>query len=215
MLRATVDEAAKQFNVAPKTIREWMRYGMPVHKEGGKGAGNGAIIDMARAPNWVAEERQLRPPRWAEYFNGLEPEMQNPFRAVAERFFSMSVDAIAAAAVNWYSEPKTSGKLAWRELGLTDKQARGVVWDMWAHASLFLLVGKLERFDSYVATMFSETNGKADLDDLASLFLCGDINSEWNPNMEMPERIRPFAPQSYKERAAKRLRKSSKAHAQD
>ena len=71
MLKATVDQAASQFDVTPKTIREWIRDGMPVHQRGDKGSGNGAVVDMARAPHWVAEKRGHRPWPLAEYLTRI------------------------------------------------------------------------------------------------------------------------------------------------
>lgn len=53
-------ELAALFRVTPKTVRGWMRDGMPVVVEGSVGAGNEAQIDLASAVRWYVEKNATR-----------------------------------------------------------------------------------------------------------------------------------------------------------
>ena len=55
-----------------------------------------------------------------------------------------------------------------------------MVWDWWGHSALFLLTLKLDHFERLLA---KRTDGM-DLDDMASLFFCGDIRSKWKDEMK-------------------------------
>src|SRR5262245_42993594 len=128
MLRATTQEAAEIFKVTPKTINEWVHDGLPVHRAGKQGAGNSHVIDMARAPEWVRQHQSRGLSPIAQYLLSPESPHPNPLRWVVERFFEEAVDALAAAAINWYQQPRKNGRLHWKEIGLTDEQARAMVF---------------------------------------------------------------------------------------
>jgi phage terminase Nu1 subunit (DNA packaging protein) len=58
-LAVSVARAAQLFDVTEKTVRSWIRAGLPTLKKGGKGAGNAAIIDLADLIPWYLEENAL------------------------------------------------------------------------------------------------------------------------------------------------------------
>ncbi len=55
----SVDRAAELFDVTEKTVRTWIRAGLPVLKKGGKGRGNAALLDLAELIPWYLEENAL------------------------------------------------------------------------------------------------------------------------------------------------------------
>jgi len=55
----TVERVALLFGVTDKTVRSWIRAGMPVIKAGGKGKGNGALVDLAIVIQWYLDENAL------------------------------------------------------------------------------------------------------------------------------------------------------------
>jgi phage terminase Nu1 subunit (DNA packaging protein) len=55
----SVGKAASLFGVSEKTVRSWIQTGLTVLKEGGKGPGRGAIVDLAEIVRWYLSEASL------------------------------------------------------------------------------------------------------------------------------------------------------------
>jgi phage terminase Nu1 subunit (DNA packaging protein) len=55
----SVDRIASIFDVTEKTVRSWIRAGLPTIKPGGKGKGNGALLDLAEVVVWYLAENAL------------------------------------------------------------------------------------------------------------------------------------------------------------
>jgi len=55
----TIPRAVVIFEVTEKTVRSWIRAGLPVLKAGAKGSGNGALVDLAELIPWYLEENAL------------------------------------------------------------------------------------------------------------------------------------------------------------
>ncbi|MBX5463683.1 MAG: hypothetical protein IRZ28_21680 [Steroidobacteraceae bacterium] len=145
---------------------------------------------MARAPEWVRRHQSRGLAPIAEYF--LSTNEPNPLRWLVERFQDGVLHAIALAALSWLEEPGTDGKLAWEKAGLTEAQARTMVWHWWGFSSMF--IDELKRSQFEKRWIGPETDG-ADLDDLASLWFSGDIRSRWKDTWTMPESLRRFWPE--------------------
>ena len=58
-LAVSVTRASELFGVTEKTVRSWIRSGLKTMKSGGKGAGNGALIDLAVLIPWYLEDNAL------------------------------------------------------------------------------------------------------------------------------------------------------------
>ncbi|HZO22279.1 MAG TPA: helix-turn-helix domain-containing protein [Steroidobacteraceae bacterium] len=196
MLTMTVDEAATAFGVRPKTIREWISEGLPCHRRGDKGLGNGAIIDAARAPAWVINRRQLdSSPPWTEHFG--DQEQSNPLRMVVEWFADGVPEMITGALLLWLEDGR------WRPLGCTEEQAREAAGELYLIMAMALTAYK-GQFDTGV----SRRMGGADLDDLASLLLRGSVRSDWlSLTVPITERIRPLIPSAIAEKMAARAQR--------
>jgi len=54
----SVSDAAALFGVTSKTVRCWIRAGMPPARAGGKGPGAGALIDVDSAVTWLEQVRR-------------------------------------------------------------------------------------------------------------------------------------------------------------
>ena len=188
--KLTIDEAAGLFAVTKKTIRSWVAQGMPTLRAGGKGAGNGALIDLPHAAIWLARKRELPAVRWAEYLQGEDAGLRNPLRWAVEKFAAGAIRAIAVGAIYWYRNKRTSGSIAWQELGLTEAQARAVVWQLAMQAALYVHTYKLDRFERDI----SRAGEYCDLDALATLFLQGEIESAFVDEIAIPEVLHEFRP---------------------
>ena len=60
MLTKTTKEFAEIFGVTEKTVRTWIRDGMPVVKQGAQGAGNESEIDFEAGTRWYFEKNRER-----------------------------------------------------------------------------------------------------------------------------------------------------------
>lgn len=58
----SVREAAKHFKVDPVTVRRWLRRGCPCVRQGQRGPGLGAHLDLAAAERWLAPWRGMAGP---------------------------------------------------------------------------------------------------------------------------------------------------------
>lgn len=196
MMALTVEQAAQAARVTPKTVRAWIRdEGCPVVQEGGKGAGNGALIDGARFPRWLMEHEGRRRASMADYFTENHPG-HNPLREMVDTFRRGSLYAIAASLRNWADSPAKNGKLDYRTIGITRDQARAVAWQVYAEIMLVMAAYQVERFDH---DLRNELDG--DLDDWMSLLTEGDFRTTWpEPMSVFPEKIIDLMPPELREK---------------
>lgn len=185
-MTSTVDDFATLLRVTTKTVREYLRQGMPVVREGGKGAGNGALIDTARAIPWVKEHRGQLGTTVAEYLLTQPPEQRNPLRWSVERYHDGVIRMIASVLAGYHRDCAAE----WRALGLTDKQMRALTGKLFGAIAVTVLTYKVKQFDAEVR---QRADG-ADLDDLASLYFHGDIRTAFDDTIEIPESIKSYMP---------------------
>jgi phage terminase Nu1 subunit (DNA packaging protein) len=57
----SVTQIADGFSVTSKTVRAWIREGLPTLEDGSKGKGNGAVIRLRDAVRWYMETRLADP----------------------------------------------------------------------------------------------------------------------------------------------------------
>lgn len=207
MLTVTIEQAAKIFEVTPKTIRQWIRdEGLPTARTGGKGPGQGALVDLARIGCWQ-RERKGRRHSVADAFAKQVPERPNPLRVFVELHHHQALAALGLAFRDWTEEPGQSAT-AFDALGLTPEQARRVAAALWLHAALYLGVYTFDRFEQDVA----EKTGGADLDDFWSLATEGDVRSEWHQtDATVPEFVLASLPAATVEALAKSAPKPQRA----
>lgn len=190
MMPMTVETAAQIARVTPKTIRQWIRdEGCPVIQEGGKGAGNGALIDAARFARWYLQREQSRRTTMADALAHLAPGC-NPLRELTDQFRRGALRAIAATLRSWADEPNEHGDLDYRKAGISKTQARAVAWQVFAGTMMALAAYQTERFEVDLQAEIG-----ADLDDLLSLWTEGDFRTRWpEPLNDIPTCILPCMP---------------------
>ena len=183
-LAISVDDFATLNRVTTKTVREWIREGLPVISAGGKGAGNGSVIDAARGIPWVVRKRNEGLASMADFLNTRHPSQQNLLRWSVERYHEGAIRMIGAALSGWHRDCRSE----WEKLGLTDDTMDELVFRVFGAVALTLLSYKIKKFEGEVREL---ANG-ADLDDLASLYLMGDFQTKFEDRIEIPETIKPY-----------------------
>jgi hypothetical protein len=98
-----VAEAAAELGVRPDTLRAWIRRGAPVVQPGSPGPGRGALVDLDAVRRWRARGADGAP--------------------------ALAIDAelIARGAMAAFRDGMH------RDYGLTDRQAAGLISEVWAH----------------------------------------------------------------------------------
>lgn len=172
----TVDQAAEQLDVSAKTIRQWIRdCGLPILRAGGKGPNQGALIDGARLPAWLRQDRGAQLSPVASWLRANHLDHPNPLRWIVELHHHRSLAALALAVRSWVEDtgdhPTTPASI-----GLTSDQARQAAAGIWLRAALYL--GEFTFGGQFERDLAARGDG-ADLDDWASLLLEADVHSAW------------------------------------
>lgn len=189
-MHMTIEEVARQTNKTPKAVRDWVRlHGCPTVRRGGKGAGNGALIDTARFGAWWRKFQKQRPNAMAEFFNTHHPGV-NPIRNVVDVYRENAINALGAMLFSYATDPDDCGKCDFRALGLTPEQVQGVAWQIYLLSAMCLGSLQVDGFDERL-----QKSTGLDCDDLFSMLTEGDFRTDWEePTFNIPPRIAAFIP---------------------
>jgi hypothetical protein len=184
MTDATVESMARMAGVSEKTVRDWIRvHGLPVTKGGGKGPGQGAIVDCTRFASWYRRHNGDREPHWSDGFAECYPD-KNPFRDIAWNVCRDLVSLLGYSLRDWAENPTTDGS-DYRPDGLTKEQARAAAYKAWMVATMTIFAYHDTRLDGRLR----ETTG-ADFDGWLSFMLQGDFHTPERPlEIEFPKEM--------------------------
>lgn len=205
MMEVSVEQMARACKVTEKTVRDWIRHDLPVAKAGGKGPGQGAIVDLARFAAWYRRRNGDRSPHWSDGFKESYPK-KNPLRDIVWNVCRDEVSLLGHVLRQWAENP-TTDNADYRRDGFTKEQARAFAYKAWTVVTMAIF----EYHDTRLEDRIREITG-TDLDGWLSFLLEGDFRTPARAlEIEFPPAMVELMPADSAEKIKTPKRKRSKS----